>query len=203
MRAPATERGVEQRPSSPGSTRDLFTDTKLKGDVAEQAAILRALRRGWGVLKPIGDRLPYDLVFDVFRTLVRVQVKSAWFYEPCGNYLLDNRRTKTNRRQMKREVYSPADFDFALVYLDRLDLFYVFPVEVFVAYGGQINIVESDKRQRKPRSANYRDAWELISTWAASRETLMRLPVKVGEASRGGDPEPSSGDLFIGEGVET
>jgi len=42
-------------------------DTKLKGDIAEQAAILQGLKRGWGVLKPVGDRLPYDLVFDVFR----------------------------------------------------------------------------------------------------------------------------------------
>jgi len=40
-------------------------DTKLKGDIAEQTAILQALKRGWGVLKPVGDRLPYDLVFDV------------------------------------------------------------------------------------------------------------------------------------------
>ncbi len=40
-------------------------DTKLKGDIAEQAAILQAMKHGFGVLKPIGDRLPYDLVFDV------------------------------------------------------------------------------------------------------------------------------------------
>ena len=178
-------------------------NTKLKGDIAEQAAILQALRRGWGVLQPVGDRLAYDLVFDVAGILVRVQVKSAWFYEPAGNFILDNRRTKTNRREMKRETYSSADFDFALVYVDVLDLFYVFPVEVFIAYASQIQIVESDKRQRKPRSANYRDAWELISTWAASRETLMRLPVKVGEASSGGDPEPSSEEQVLGEGVET
>jgi PD-(D/E)XK endonuclease len=54
-------------------------DTKQKGDIAEQAAILEALKRGWGVLKPVGDRLPYDLVFDVAGKLVKVQVKSAWF----------------------------------------------------------------------------------------------------------------------------
>jgi len=103
---------------------------------------------------------------------------------------------------MIRDGYSTSDFDFALAYLDDLDLFYVFPVSVFIAYAGQITIVESDKRQRKPRSAIYRDAWNLISHWAASRETLMRQPVKVGEASRGGDPEPSSGP-WIREGVET
>jgi hypothetical protein len=177
-------------------------DTKQKGDIAEQATILEALKRGWGVLKPVGDRLPYDLVLDVFHTLVKVQVKSAWYYEPVGSYLLDNRRTKTNRREMKREAYSTDDFDFAIAYLEDLNLFYVIPAEVFIAYGSQIYLVESDKRQRKPRSANYRDAWDLIATWAASRETLMRLPVKVGEASRGGNPEPSS-DPWVGEGVET
>ena len=40
--------------------------TRLNGDIAEQAAILHALKRGWGILKPVGDRLPYDLVFDRF-----------------------------------------------------------------------------------------------------------------------------------------
>ncbi|MCI0377640.1 MAG: group I intron-associated PD-(D/E)XK endonuclease [Gemmataceae bacterium] len=145
-------------------------DTKLKGDIAEQAAILQGLKRGWGVLKAIGDRLSYDLVFDVQSTLVRVQVKSAWFYEPSGCFMTDNRRTKTNRRQMLRDPYAETDFDFALIYVDALDLFYVFPVNVFIAYGSQIYLVESDKRQRKPRSAKYRDAWELIPHWAARKE---------------------------------
>jgi len=52
-------------------------DTKLKGDIAEQAAILKALKRGWAVLVPIGDRLSYDLVFDAKGLLVKVQVKCA------------------------------------------------------------------------------------------------------------------------------
>jgi len=177
-------------------------DTKLKGDIAEQAAILQGLKRGWGALKPIGDRLQYDVVFDISGVFVKVQTKLAWYYEPDQCYLLDNRRTKTNRRRILREAYQVADFDFALAYLEDLDLFYVFPVEVFIAYVGQITIVESDKRQRRPRSAIYRDAWDLLLLWAASRETLMRSPVKVGEAFSGGNPEPSS-NLRVGEGVET
>src|SRR5437016_6279223 len=109
-------------------------NTKLRGDIAEQAAILHALKRGWGVLKPIGDRLPYDLVLDVEGHLVRVQVKYAWFDEARSNYVVDNRRTKTNRRFMVRGAYKPADFDFALIYIEQLDLFYVFPIEVFIGY---------------------------------------------------------------------
>src|SRR5438105_7728730 len=98
-------------------------DTKLRGDIAEQAAVLQALKRGWGVLKPIGDRLSYDLVFDVEGILVKVQVKAAWLDEPSGNYVVDNRRTKTNRRTMVRELYSVSDFDFALLHLEPPDLF--------------------------------------------------------------------------------
>ena len=74
---------------------------------------------------------------------------------------------------MKRQLYEADDFDFALVYLEELSLFYVFPVDVFIEYASQIYFVESGKRQRKPRSAEYRDAWDSISTWAAHEETCV------------------------------
>ena len=148
-------------------------DTKQKGDIAEQATILQALKFGWGVLRPIGDRLPYDLVLDIDGIFVKIQVKYAWFDEPSGNYVVDNRRTKTNRRIMVREVYSQKDFDFAVIYLEDASIFYVMPVEVFVSYGSEIHFVESEKRQRKPRSAEFRNAWELISKWAVQKETFV------------------------------
>jgi hypothetical protein len=155
-------------------------DTKLKGDIAEQATILHALKLGWGVLKPIGDRLPYDLVFDVKGTLIKIQVKYAWLHEPSGNYVVDNRRTKTNRRVMLRAAYKASDFDFALVYIEKLDLFYVFPVDVFIGYGSEIHLVEAEKRQRQPRSAQYRQAWELILQ-ATGKENCVFSSEQFGE----------------------
>jgi len=148
-------------------------NTKLNGDIAEQAAVLHALKQGWGVLNPVGDRLPYDLVFDVEGKLVKVQIKYAWLDKPSQNYVVDNRRTKTNRRVMRKDVYQKTDFDFALVYLTELDLFYVFPVEVFIGYGSEIHMVEADKRQRKPKSAEFRNAWNLILQWAAHKEICV------------------------------
>lgn len=189
--------------SCSGKIRKMNSNTKLKGDIAEQAAILHGLKRGWGVLKPVGDRMPYDLVFDVQGVLVKVQVKSAWLDEKSRNHVVDNRRTKTNRRRMLREVYGPSDFDFALTYLMDLDLFYVFPVEVFIGYGSEIHIVEADRRQRRPRSAPYRDAWDSILHWAARRETCVRSPVKVGEAASGVTPSQAPRAKAVGEGVET
>jgi len=142
--------------------------TKLKGDIAEQAAVLKILKLGWGVSVPVGDRLSYDLIIDIDGGLVKVQVKSAWHDSHQQNYVVDTRRTKTNRRVMKRSRYDKNDFDFALVYIQDIDIFYVFPVEVFVSFRSTISMVEAKKRQRKPKSFDYRDAWHLISKWAAS-----------------------------------
>ncbi|WP_337907171.1 group I intron-associated PD-(D/E)XK endonuclease [Iningainema tapete] len=122
-------------------------------------------------------------MFDVEGTLIKIQVKYAWFDEPSGNYVVDNRRTKTNRRLMLRDVYKQSDFDFALVYLEKLDLFYILPVDVFIAYGSEIHLVEAQKRQRKPRSAQYRDAWKLILQAASGKEIFVDSPIQLGEAN--------------------
>jgi hypothetical protein len=142
-------------------------DTKLKGDIAEQAVTLFALKQGWGVLRPVGDRLPYDLVFDIDGKLVKIQVKSAWFDLKRQNYVVDTRRTKTNRRRMIREIYTSSDFDFAVAYIEEKHIFYVIPVDEFVSYGSEIHLVEAEKRQRKPRSSEFREAWTLIFEGAA------------------------------------
>jgi hypothetical protein len=110
-------------------------DTKLKGDIAEQAVVLYALKQGWGVLKPYGDRMPYDIVFDINGIFLKIQVKSAWFDESRQNYVVDTRRTKTNRREMIRSTYKILDFDFAVIYIQDLEIFYVMPSDVFIGYG--------------------------------------------------------------------
>lgn len=147
-------------------------DTKLKGDIAEQAAILYCLKKSWNVLKPIGDRLPYDLVLEINNIFIKIQVKSAWFEERSGNYVVDTRRTKTNRKVMLRDKYKDNDFDFAFAYIQTLDIFYVFPVEIFNKFGSEIALVESEKRQRKPISADYREAWHLIEEQINHKTTL-------------------------------
>lgn len=175
--------------------------TKLKGDIAEQAAIMKILELGWGIAKPIGDRLPYDLIADFSGRLVKLQVKCAWFNEKNQCYVIDVRRTKTNRRIMLRELYNANDFDFALVYIPDLNIFYVFPVKVFISYGSVITLVVSEKRQRKPKSAAYREAFWLISEWAVPKVTSVRFLSNSGKPTGDGNPEPS---LSIRqEGVET
>ena len=144
-------------------------DTNHVGDIAEQATILKCLEFGWGVCRPIGNRLPYDLIVDLEGWTSKVQVKSAWLDSKSNNYFVDNRRTKTNRRRMLRSNYALEDFDFAVVYIAELQAFYVFPVHVFIGYGSTVTIVENLKRQRKPRSSEYRERWDLFTALQIER----------------------------------
>jgi hypothetical protein len=149
---------VEQPGSSQGSM-----DTKLKADIAESAVTTELLKRGFRVLLPVGDRLAYDLAVDLDGRLLRLQVKSAWFNHKAKCFVVDVRRTKTNRRRMLRQRYSADDFDFAIIYLAERNTFYVMPVNVFAKYGSTVTLVETDKRQRKPKSADYKERWDLLS----------------------------------------
>ena len=135
-------------------------DTKLKADIAESAVVTELLKRGFKVLKPFGDRLPYDLGIDNDGKLIKIQVKSAWHYR--GAYKVDARITKTNRRRKVRKYYNKDDFDFAIIYISDLDTFYIMPVLVFNSYKSEISLVETSKRQRKPKSAEYREQWDLL-----------------------------------------
>jgi len=138
-------------------------DTKLKSDIAELEVIKELLSRGFNVLKPIGDRLAYDLAVDCNNRLIRVQIKAAWYNENKAMYLVDNRRTRTNRRTMIRKCYGKSDFDIAIMVILEKRVFYVMPVEVFTSYASSIAIIEDVKRQRPPRSHEFRERWDLIS----------------------------------------
>jgi len=157
-------RGVEQSGSSSGSM-----DKKLKADIAESAVVTELLKRGFRVLKPVGDRLPYDLGVDLNGMILRIQVKSAWFDKTKDMYCVDVRRTKTNRRRMLRARYDADDFDFAILFIEPLNVFYIVPCDVFTKFGSTISLVESGKRQRKPMSAQYRERWSALSEGLLSR----------------------------------
>ncbi|MBI2968884.1 MAG: endonuclease [Bacteroidetes bacterium] len=175
-------------------------DTKLKADIAESAVITELLKRGFNVLKPVGDRLPYDLAIDLHGSLVRLQVKCAWFNEKDEAYYVDVRRTKTNRRQMIRKRYGLNDFDFAILFILESHVFYIIPISAFMGFSSTISLVETKKRQREPKSREYRERWDFLSAWASQAEMVESTSVKFGEALNGNtEPSPANG----GKGVET
>ncbi len=137
-------------------------DTKIKADIAEYAVIKELLARNFNVLKPIGDRLPYDVAIEKDGKLIKIQVKYAWYDKVKKLYAVDARRTKTDRWRMLRKKYSDIDFDFAIVYIPDKEIYYIFPVAVFNSYASTISLVEESKRQRPPKAAEYRENWSLL-----------------------------------------
>jgi hypothetical protein len=136
--------------------------TKQKGDIAEYRVITELLKRGYNVLKPVGDRLPYDLAVDIDGRLVRIQVKWAWYDDKTDRYSVDTRRSQTNRAVYKITKYEEKDFEFLIAWVFDKDVFYIFPTKFAASFGGNISIVEGVKRQRPPRSAEYRSRWDLL-----------------------------------------
>ena len=143
--------------------RDDQSDTKLCSDIAESAVVTELLKRRFRVLRPVGDRLPYDMAIDAEGRLIRIQVKCAWYDQRKRLYTVDVRRTKTNRRRMLRSRYDADDFDVAVLYLPDQHIFYVMPVDVFVTYRSGISLIDGRNTQRPPRSTSYRDRWDLLS----------------------------------------
>lgn len=137
-------------------------DTKLKADIAESAVITELLTRGHNVLCPVGDRLSYDIAVDINGRLIRIQVKHAWYNSKDKAYIVDARRTKTNRREMVRKKYTDDDFDYAIVFIGEKKVFYVIPSYVFNSFGSTITFIEEEKRQRLPKTAPYRESWDQL-----------------------------------------
>lgn len=146
-------------------------DTKLKADIAESAVITELLKRRLIVLKPYGDRLSYDVAVDQGAKLIRIQVKSAWIDKIHRRYVIDARQTKTNRRKMVRKYYGDNDFDFAIVYVQDFNDFFVIPISIFKKFKGTITLIESDGKEAKTGKISvkkFRNRWDLLMGSLAS-----------------------------------
>jgi PD-(D/E)XK endonuclease len=97
-----------------------------KGNIAEAAIALRAIRLGFDVFKPLNGGVRYDLLFDTGSRMLRVQCKWA---RREGNVLLVRcfscRRAPEGQR---RRSYSEDEIDAIAAYHDELDRCYFIPV---------------------------------------------------------------------------
>lgn len=90
-------------------------NTKQKGSLAVAQSIARLSSIGYEILLPLGDRKPYDLVFDDGKKLNRVQVKYAG-KNSRGKYSAYLRITGGNQSFNYAKKYKDDDFDYLYVY---------------------------------------------------------------------------------------
>jgi len=90
-------------------------NTKEKGSFAVAQCIAKLSSLGYEILLPLGDRRPYDLVFDDGKRLNKVQVKYAG-KSSRGKYLAHLRITGGNQSFNYAKKYKDDDFGYLYVY---------------------------------------------------------------------------------------
>ena len=93
-------------------------NSKQKGSIAVAQCIAKLYQLGYEVLLPIGDRNPYDLVFDDGKKLNKVQVKFAG-KRARGTYRAGLRVTGGNQSYNYAKKYSNDAFDYLFVYSEE------------------------------------------------------------------------------------
>jgi hypothetical protein len=131
--------------------------TNTKGNVAEAAITLAAIKLGVDVLKPVGEHGRYDLAFDVGTRVLRVQCK--WGAADRDVIYVHTSRCRTKRRGYVRTTYMRDEIDALAVYCGELDCCYLLPVEM-VAGRYAVHL-----RLRPPKNAQ-----RAAVNWAADYE---------------------------------
>ena len=93
-------------------------NSKQKGSIAVAQCIAKLYQLGYEVLLPIGDRNPYDLVFDDGKKLNKVQVQFAG-KRARGTYRAGLRVTGGNQSYNYAKKYSNDAFDYLFVYSEE------------------------------------------------------------------------------------
>jgi prevent-host-death family protein len=99
-----------------------------KGNIAEVAITLEAMRLGIDVLKPVAEHVRYDVAFDLGHRILRVQCKWARFDGAvvCA-HLVGFRHTS---RGPVRSTYSADEIDAVALYCDELNKVYLIPADL-------------------------------------------------------------------------
>lgn len=95
-----------------------FKNSKHKGSWVVAQCIAKLYSLGYEVLLPVGDRMPYDLVFDDGLKLWKVQAKFA-SKNKKGKYIIALRITGGNQTYMYAKKYGDDDFDYIYTYIDE------------------------------------------------------------------------------------
>ena len=103
--------------------------TDQKGAIAETAIVHAAVKLGIAVYRPVVEGGRYDLIFDLGRTLLRVQCKYAPFVN--GVVLVRIYSSRRTASGLVRRLYTAGEIDAVAAYCPELDACYVLPAGRF------------------------------------------------------------------------
>jgi prevent-host-death family protein len=104
--------------------------TNDKGNIAEAAIALEAIKLGIEVLKPLAEHGRYDLLFDLGDQLIRVQCKWGALDRSSGVICVRVGGSRHTPGGYVRSTYSEDEVDAVAVYCQDLDEVFLLPIEV-------------------------------------------------------------------------
>lgn len=145
-----------------------FGTLKERGEWVELQFMAAAASRGYHVLKPWGDSLPYDVAIDQSGNLMRVQVKSSSVRNGTGYFC------QFRRNALAKHPYTVDEVDLFAAYIIPENTWYLIPAVVILKPTRKVGLTVypvTALKQDRYKYERYREAWGLL---AKTRRDLAR-----------------------------
>ncbi len=163
-----------------------------KGNIAEAAIALEAIKLGVDVLKPVAEHGRYDLIFDLGERLLRVQCKWGSYDREMGVVTVRVGGSRHTPSGYIRSTYSAREIDAVAIYCEELKQSFLVPIEV-AAGRSALRLRVSPPRNSQRASINLAQDYplgaiaQLGERPAGSREVVGSSPTSSTSSGSGGE----------------
>ena len=137
-----------------------FRTFKQRGEWVELRFMAEVAEHGFGVLKPWGDSLAYDVGVDHGSRFVRVQVKSTTVRTGTGYFC------QFKPHYLKKKDYTLKQVDLFAAYVIPVDAWYLIPASVILGPQRKTGIMLFPMvplKKNRYRYECYKEAWGLLA----------------------------------------
>jgi PD-(D/E)XK endonuclease len=135
--------------------------TDQKGNIAEAAVVLAAVRLGIDVYRPVGEGGRCDLIFGIGDGMLRVQCK--WAPRDGDVVLVRCYSCRRNRDGLLKRTYKRGEIDAFAAYCSAVDRCYLLPFELF-AGRSQISLRLCPTKNKQSSGINWASLFEFEAT---------------------------------------
>ncbi len=166
-----------------------------KGNIAEAAIALEAIKAGIDVLKPVAEHGRYDLLFDLGHRVLRVQCKWGALDRELGVICVRVGGSRHTPKGYVTSTYSATEVDAIGVYCGELDKCFVVPIRL--AEGKrQLHLRVSPPRNSQRACINLAGEYQLGAIAQLGERSAGSR--KVGGSSPPSSTPPADDDIAVG-----
>ena len=166
-----------------------------KGNIAEAAIALEAIRLGIDVLKPVAEHGRYDLLFDLGDRVMRVQCKWGSLDRDLGVVCVRVGGSRYTPNGYVTSTYSIDEVDAVAVYCAELEETFLVPIHV-AAGKRQMHLRLEPPRNRQRASINLASDYQLGAIAQLGERSAGSR--KVAGSSPASSTPPADGEITVG-----